>query len=152
MGSELASIILGIALVITGVLLLRNYYRRWNEELKNSSGVESVHPHVHSQLRRRFQVAIIVLFLGFLIPVCENLITEKNPTLYVICMSGVLLLAFWIVFLVTIDFMLIQSRAKGAMQLLDIRKKELEKQIEELRNREIPESDSTTDFQKPELN
>lgn len=152
MGSEIASIILGIALVITGVLLLKNYYRRWDEELKNSSESETVHPHVHSQLRRRFQVAIIVLFLGFLIPVCENLITEKNPTLYVICMTGVLLLAFWIVFLVTIDFMLIQSRAKGAMQLLDLKKKELEKQIEELRNRDSFDNDSTTDFQQHELN
>ncbi len=152
MESEVASIILGIGLVIAGAVMLKFYYQRLEKELNNTKDGQPLASHVLTQLRRRFQIAIIILILGFLIPVCENLITEKKPTLYVICMTGVLLLALWIIFLGMIDMMLVRSRNRSALQVLNIRRKELEKQITDIQNQNNYDNDSSQNYSDPSLN
>lgn len=133
MGSEVASIILGAVLLVMGFILLGMYHKRWDEEEKNLPEGEEIDSLVLSQLNRRLQIALIIIFLGILIPVSENLITEKRPTLYVVCMTGVLMLALWILFLGILEIFLVRTRTKGNLEILNAQKKELERQIAEAR-------------------
>ncbi len=152
MQSEPASIVLGVILVIAGSIMLKLYFKRWVEEVAEKSEEEEMSPHVVSQLKRRFQIAIIVLFLGFLIPVVENLVTEKRPTLYVVCMTGVLLLAFWILFLGMVDILLVRSHTRGNLQELNLRKKELERQIADIKKLQDYKNDPSSDIHDVNLN
>ena len=152
MQSELASIILGLILVITGSIMLKLYFKRWVEEEEARKSEEEMNPHVVSQLKRRFQIAVIVLFLGFLIPVVENLITDKMPTLYVVCMTGVLLLAFWILFLGMVDILLVRSHTRGNLQELNARKMDLERQIADIKKMQDYKNDSSSDIHDVNLN
>jgi hypothetical protein len=152
MQSELASIILGVILVIAGSIMLKLYFKRWVEEEDIKPEENEMSPQVVSQLKRRFQIAVIVLFLGFLIPVIENLITEKRPTLYVFSMTGVLLLAFWILFLGMVDILLVRTHTKGNLQELNARKKELERQIADIKKMQDYKNDPSSDIHDVNLN
>jgi hypothetical protein len=106
MSDIIATIILGLIVVLIGGGFAYHHMSVIFKHSRNASGEDTRwdHLHFHRQYRRRMHVSVLLIIIGFLIPVCDWLITSKrHQSAAVICLMAILLTVFWIVILAIAD-------------------------------------------------
>ena len=138
-----ASLALGIALVLLGAWLIRWHRAEWGlhrgHDGGQSSGDDRERRHFRLQFRRRLQVSVLLILLGFLIPFGDWLMVQRrNPMGITILWLAVLALALWIMLLAAVDWLstrLYVRATRATLAGLARKQRELEAEAERLRGR-----------------
>jgi len=113
-GSLIPSSLLGFALLVVGFSLLR-WHARQARELRQAPPLSnhplSNHPahaarHLRQQLRRRCQIAWLLVLLGLLVPLGDWWITHRpHPWTFTLYVLLLLTLAVWLLLLGVVDLL-----------------------------------------------
>jgi len=138
-----AALAFGTGLVILGAWLVRWHRTAWGAHRADSATDDREKRHYRLQFRRRIQVAALLILLGILLPVgtwlTEKAIVQRK---HVQWMAGfwiaVLIIALWIMVLAAFDWLSTRMHVRAtraALGALDRKRRELEAEVERLRNR-----------------
>jgi len=138
-----ASLAFGVGLVVLGVWLIRWHHAAWNVHRADTATDDREKRHYRLQYRRRVQVAALLILLGILLPVGtwlteDAIVQRKNVQWMTVFWIAVLILALWIMLLATFDWLSTRMHtraARAALGTLARKQRELEAEIERLRNK-----------------
>jgi hypothetical protein len=134
----LVSVAFGAGLVLLGGFLTRWHFRVWRAH-RSDPGLEPREiGHYRGQLLRRLQVSLLLITLGFLIPIGDALmsagkLTRAGSALWIIMMLG---LSLWIMVLGALDWLssrLHRRAATAALASLARKRRDLEDEVTRLR-------------------
>ena len=137
-----AALAFGGALVVLGAWLIHWHHTAWVVH-RADAATDREKRHYRLQYRRRVQVAALLILLGILLPagtwMTENAIVQrKNVQWMTVFWIAVLILALWIMLLATLDWLSTRMHARAARAALGTlarKQRELEAEIERLRNK-----------------
>ncbi len=137
-----ASLAFGTALIFVALWLMRWHCRVWKEHAADETNDDRARRHYRRQFRRRIQVSVLVFLLGVLIPVGDWLMTNaqrKHPQWIALFWIAVLALTMWIMILALFDWLSTRMHVRAtraALGTLARKQRELEAELERLRNRD----------------
>lgn len=123
----------GLALIAFGAILLRAHRRAWREQ--QDGGLDTFEQqHFRRRYRRRTQIAVMLILLGAAIPPGMLLLDKRHPKAFGVFWMAVLIVALWIIALAIADAFSTRSFSKVALSRLDVRRKELESQLQRMKS------------------
>lgn len=133
------SLVFGAGLLALGAGLMYWHLRVWRAHRADSTLDEFERRHYRAQVRRRVQVAILLIVLGLMIPIGDALMTfnrQQGPALFAMYWGAVLLITLWVMVLAAFDW--VASRAnqrsnQAALAALARKRQELEAEVARLR-------------------
>lgn len=130
----------GLFLIGLGGVLIYWHCCVWQEHRADPALDDRERRHFRTQFRRRLQTSGLLIVLGIMIPVGDIFIPwQLFPRMFSLYWIVVLLLAFWVIALAAFDWLAtrMHSRLTSAALASVLRKqRELEDEIERLRNRQ----------------
>jgi hypothetical protein len=138
-----AALAFGAGLIVLGAWLIRWHRTAWIVHRADAAIDDREKRHYRLQFRRRVQVAALLILLGILLPVgtwmTEKAIAQRKNVQW---MAGfwiaVLIIALWIMVLAAFDWLSTRMHVRAtraALGTLARQQRELEAEIERLRNR-----------------
>ena len=135
-----ASLAFGATLVLVAVWLMRWHRQAWKEHSLDAMNDDRTRHHYRRQFRRRIQVSVLLLLLGIMIPLGDWLMLQrKHPQWIAAFWMAVLALAMWIMMLAVFDWLSTRMHVRttrAALAGLARKQRELEAEVERLRNRD----------------
>ena len=137
-----ASLVFGTGLVLLGIWLIHWHRRTWITH-RDEMGVDDRQKrHYRRQFFRRLQVAILLILLGFLLPVgdwmMEHVVAQRKHVQWLTAFwIAVLFITLWIMLLATMDWLSTRMHlhaTRAALGSLARKQRELEAEVERLRN------------------
>jgi drug/metabolite transporter (DMT)-like permease len=133
-----ASLVFGAALLVLGGFLIRWHIRTWREQRGDNSLDDGERRFSRAQFRRRFQIALLLMFLGGLIPLADYLMTARllSNVSAALLILGLLAVALWIMLLAALDWLssrVQQRAARLSLARLERQRRELEDEVTRMR-------------------
>ncbi len=132
--SPFAAPAFGFALVVLGLAFLRRHRRSWHDLKSDPAVAPGERNYYYRQYRRRVLTSGLLVLLGVLIPVGDQLFDRRFPvmtgTLYWV---GVMSLVLFVLLLGVVDFFATGMHTKDALLRVRGEKAALERQVEEVR-------------------
>lgn len=132
--SPLAAIAFGFALIVLGVAFLRRHRQTWRERKNDPNVDHAERTYYHRQYRRRMLTSGLLVALGVLIPLGDQLLERRFPLATVtFYWMAVLSLVLFVLLLGVVDFFATGMHTKDAILRVQGEKAALERQVEEVR-------------------
>jgi hypothetical protein len=134
-----ASLVFGAALLVLGGALFRWHLRAWRQQRGDGNLGEAERRFCRTQFRRRIQIALLLVFLGGLIPLADYLMTAGflSSVSAALLIMGMLAVALWIMLLAALDWLssrVQQRAARLSLARLAKQRRELEEEVARMRN------------------
>lgn len=132
--SPFAAPAFGFALFVLGVAFLRRHRRTWRER-KNDPHVDlAERTYYRGQYRRRMVTSGLLVALGLLIPIGDQLLDRRfAATMVILFWAGVMSLVLVVLLLGLVDFFATSMHTKDAMLRVRGEKAALERHVDEFR-------------------
>lgn len=135
----LPSLIFGSSLVLLGLWLIRWHLQSWRAQREDEHADDRERLHYRVQLRRRITVSVLLILLGFLLPLGDALMTARRLSTAVAALwiMGMLFLTMWIMLLAGLDWISSRMHRRNmlaALSGLDRKRRELEDEVARLRS------------------
>jgi hypothetical protein len=126
----------GVSLVVLGLLFMRWHILEWRREKTDSSLDPGDLLHYHARYRRRMQTSGMLVVVGFLIPLMDWLLEERQVIPATLVGFLIFALIGWIFLMAFGDMLSTRTHSHVALAKVRQKQRELERQLAELKSRE----------------
>ena len=128
----LPAIIVGVAVIVVALVMMSFVWRAKKSFESSEQTDERLRLHAERQFRRRMQVSVMMMILGILIPVgdqLDDLFKQHRPLLFLVWIMCIFALLFWMVLLALGDWVSTVVFSKVEQGRLQHQRRELEEEI-----------------------
>lgn len=130
----------GAAIVVFASILMWTHANAWKSQQADDDIDQSELPWFRRRFRRRMQASGLLLLIGGLIPIGDQFLPVKEqPTLWAVYWLLILLGLCWVVLLAVGDLASTNAHSKVSTARVARKRRELEQELERLRNITINE-------------
>lgn len=130
--------VVGLALVVTGLALMRWHHVAWRQQKHDPSLSDAERTHYFRRYRRRMQTSALLALLGLLMGVGDFALTQLRapaPWLFLIWIAAMLLLVLWIILLALGDMASTAVHSRRELTRVRQEQRALEQRLEDLKSR-----------------
>ncbi|MHC4875179.1 MAG: YidH family protein [Planctomycetota bacterium] len=140
------AVLFGTGLVVLGLGMMAAHWRSWRRQEHDPEADEVDRRHYANRFRRRMQTSGLIVLVGVMLGAGDVFIWRFGPAASTVFWVFLLLLVCWIALLAVGDMTAIQSHSRNQMADIEARRRVLEQELAEIRQRETA---SAVDGERP---
>ena len=135
MDNWLPSVVAGVLLVLFGAAFCRWHFVSWQQQRHDETLSDEDRTHLYRRYRRRMKTSLVIILIGILIPVGDQVRALQRPWTFTAWVSLVLFLALWLVLMALGDIAVTRTHTRVKLSRIRREQRELEERLAEIQKR-----------------